>query len=976
MDTQKINDNPNILKQYLSPIQVWALSLGCAVGWGSFIMPGTTFLPKAGPLGTALGLILGAVVMYIIGVNYYYLIVKYPKTGGTLTYTINTFGYDHGFLSAWFLILVYIAIIWANATALALISKNLLGSTFQFGFYYQILGYDVYFGEVLLSIVAVLICGILCIKNKKMAAWVQVLLACALMLGIIIVAVFVHVKNGGGHSIPRPYFSNNGGSTFRQIFTIIALSPWAFVGFESISNSAEGFKFKPGKNVIVILAVALLSAAAAYVLLAQIAVATLPEGYTDWQSYLADIGNLPGVAGIPTFNATYYALGNLGVIILGVAAFAGIMTGLIGNFIAASRLIYAMAEEGMFPKQFGVLNKNRVPQNALLFLVAISVVIPFLGRTAIGWIIDVNTIGATIAYAYTSAAAFVNARKDGKKIVQITGVIGVLMSLLFFLYFMVLAAGAMSTESYLILASWSILGFFYFRVVYERDRERRFGHSTVVWISMLFLIFFTSLVWVRNATNDMTAVAIRNISSFYESQSAGKDPATIRITEQYIKNQLASVDRNIIRNSIIQMALNIISLSIMFNIYSIMANREKNAEIETTKAYERSRAKTVFLSNMSHDIRTPMNAIIGYINLAEDENVTMEELRDYLGKIKGSSNHLLALINDVLEMSRIESGKMELEPVPVDLKEVFIELKDLFTTQMSEKKIEYSVTCSDISDPYVYCDKNRLNRILLNLVSNAYKFTPEGGSVRVYARQMGSDRDKNRYEIRVADSGIGMSKEFAAKVFEAFEREKNETVKQTQGTGLGMSIVKNLVEMMDGNTTVNTEPGKGTEFVVTILLKKLEEENISALVGLEEEKNRKKETVIDFTTKRLLLTDDIVVNRTIAKKLLEKNGFKVEEAENGQEAVNMLTGSEPGYYDAILMDIQMPVMDGYEATRYIRELDDDRKNIPIIAMTANAFSEDIRKADEAGMNAHVAKPIDVKKLKDVLTEVLFGDEKT
>ncbi len=977
MDVQKTNENPNILKQYLSPLQVWALSIGCAVGWGSFIMPGTTFLPKAGPLGTAMGLILGAAVMLIIGVNYYYLIKKYPRTGGTLTYTIETFGYDHGFMGSWFLLLVYIAIIWANASALALISKNLLGKTFQFGFYYQILGYDVYFGEVLLSIVAILICGFMCMKNKKLAAYVQVVMAFALIIGIIVVTIFVKVKNGGAHYIPKPYFSENGIPPFRQIFTIIALSPWAFVGFESISNSAEGFKFKPGKNIIVIIATALLTATIAYMLLAQIAVATLPAGYSDWQAYLGDIENLPGVAGIPTFNAANYALGDLGVIILGIAALAGIMTGLIGNLVAASRLIYAMANEGMFPEKFGVLNENRVPQNALLFLMGISVVIPFMGRTAIGWIVDVSTIGATIAYAYTSAAAYVNARKDGKKSVKVTGVVGMMMSLLFFTYFMVLAAGAMSTESYLILASWSILGFFYFRIMFERDHGKRFGHSTVVWISMLFLIFFTSLVWVRNATNDMTAEAIKNISTFYESQSIDKDPATIRITEQYIKDQLAGVDRKILRNSVIQMALNIISLVIMFSIYSIISNREKQAEVETTKAYERSRAKTVFLSNMSHDIRTPMNAIIGYINLAEEENVSMEELKEYLQKIKGSSNHLLALINDVLEMSRIESGKMELEPVPVDLQNVFTELRDLFSTQMNEKKIDYMVRSSDITDPYVYCDKNRLNRILLNLVSNAYKFTPEGGTVRVIARQKGSDRDKNRYEIRVSDSGIGMSREFATKVFEAFEREKSEDVKKTQGTGLGMSIVKNLVEMMDGNITVNTEPGKGTEFVVTILLKKLDEEAVASLVEIEEEKSRKKEKVIDFSTKRLLLADDIQVNRAIAKKLLEKNGFMVEEAEDGQEAVDKLTASEPGYYDAILMDIQMPVMDGYEATRAIRLLEDeDKKNISIIAMTANAFSEDIKRAHDAGMNAHVAKPIDVKKLMDVLTEELFGDEKT
>ena len=968
MDVQNNSETRNGLQHYLSPIHVWALSFGCAVGWGAFIMPGTTFLPGAGPLGTSIGLILGAIVMFIIGINYWHLMGKYRDAGGTLTYTIQTFGYDHGFMSAWFLILVYIAIMWANATALALISKNLLGKTFQFGFYYQILGYDVYFGEVLLSLAAILICGIICIKGKKMAVWLQVLFALTLIAGIVIITVFLQIKLGGGHAVPKPEFSPKGGTSLRQILKIVALSPWAFVGFESISNSAAGFKFKSQKKIMAIIIASLVTSAIAYVLLAQMATAVIPEGYADWTEYISDIGNLSGVNGIPTFNAANYALGRLGVIILGLAALSGIITGLIGNMIAASRLLYSMANEGMLPKWFGWVNEENSPQNALAFLTVISLFIPFLGRTALGWIVDVNTIGATIAYAYTSATAYVDARKNNNSVVKITGIIGVIMSVFFFLYFMVLAVGAMSTESYLILASWSILGFFYFRIIFERDNKKRFGQSTIVWITLLFLIFFTSLVWVRNATNDMTAEAISNISDFYESQNKDKDPTTVKITQQYIREQMQAVDKGIIRNSVIQMCLILVSLTIMISIYSIISRREKLAEVESTKAHERSRAKTVFLSNMSHDIRTPMNAIIGYINLAEDDNVTFDELKGYLQKIKGSSNHLLALINDVLEMSRIESGKMELEPVPVNLRSVFAELKDLFATQMNEKKIEYIVSADEITDPYVMCDKNRLNRILLNLVSNAYKFTPEGGTVRVSAKQNGIRGDRNRYEIRVSDSGIGMSKEFAAKVFEAFEREKSEIVKHTQGTGLGMSIVKSIVEMMDGDIFVNTELGKGTEFVVTIYLKKLNDEERASISEEEAARNDKK---IDFSKKRLLLVDDILVNRTIAKRLLEKSGFKVDEAENGREAVNMLVASDENYYDAVLMDIQMPVMDGYEATKAIRKLtDDDKKNIPIIAMTANAFSEDIKRARDAGMDAHVAKPIDVRKMMEILTEVL------
>ncbi len=973
MDKGNVSGSKHKLERYLLPINVWALSFGCAVGWGAFVMPGTTFLPTAGPIGTSFGMILGAFVMFIIGINYHYLMNKFQDSGGTLTYTVKTFGYDHGFMSAWFLILVYIAIIWANATALALISKNLFGKTFQFGFYYQILGYDVYYGEVLLSVGAILICGILCIKSKSAAAWAQTVLAFVLIIGIVIVTVGVAVKSPQPHSLPEPVFATGKGNPLRQFFSIIALSPWAYVGFESISNSASGFRFS-AKKALPIMTAALLAAVVAYVALAQIAVAIIPSGFSNWEDYIGKLGSLEGLEGLPTFNVAHMAMGNMGLHILGTAALAGMLTGLIGNFIAASRLLLGMADDGMLPRWFGKLNKDNTPQNAMIFLMGISILIPLLGRTAIGWVVDVNTIGAVIAYAYTSADAFVNARKDGNKEVQVTGITGLVMSLFFFLYFMLWFSNGMSTESYLILASWSILGFLYFRIVFENDTRKRFGKSTIVWIVLLFLIFLTSLLWVKRATDEMTVEVVNNISSFYESQNIDKSAETIRLTGSYIQTQLESVDRRLTRNSIVQMSLNMISLIIMFSIYSIMSKREKAAEVETIKANERSRAKTVFLSNMSHDIRTPMNAIIGYVNLAEEENVTKEELQDYIQKIKGSSNHLLALINDVLEMSRIESGKIELEPVPVDLKDVFNGLKNLFVTQMSEKRIEFVVDSKEIRDSYVYCDKNRLNRILLNLVSNAYKFTPEGGTVKVIAKEMHSvGDDKNIYEIRVSDSGIGMSKEFAAKVFEAFEREKTATVSGIQGTGLGMSIVKNLVEMMDGDIRVRTEQGKGTEFIVTIKLDPMSPEDLEKLQKQKMQDKEKKSAEADFSGKRILLVDDVMVNRQIAKKLLERSGFTVEEADDGNKAVGMIEAVSPGYYDLVLMDIQMPVMDGYEATRVIRNMPDKRRaSLPIIAMTANAFSEDIKKASEAGMNGHIAKPIDVKAMLEVLSDILYG----
>lgn len=961
----------NNLGRYLDPIHVWALSFGCAVGWGTFVMPGTTFLPQAGPLGTVAGLLVGAVIMFIIGINYYYLMNKFQGSGGTLTYTVKTFGYDHGFMSAWFLILVYIAIIWANATALGLFSKFLLGDTFQFGFHYQILGYDVFFGEVMLSVVAILVAGILCMKGKRLSATIQVIMCFVLIIGIIICAVCVAYTERTGQIFSRPLFAPTSDTPLKQIISIIALSPWAYVGFESISNSGAGFKFSP-KKVLPIIITALFTSALAYVMLVQIASAGIHSNYQGWVEYISDLPNISGVLGLPTFHLAYDALGNAGIIILSMAAISGIMTGLIGNFIAASRLIYTMANDGILPHWFGELNERKSPQNALLVLTGISVFIPLLGRTAIGWIIDVNTIGAVIAYGYTSAAAFWNAKKEENKKVMTTGILGMLASVLFFLYFMIWSAGAMSTESYLILAIWSVIGFIYFRFVFEHDSKRRFGHSVIVWITLMGMIFFTSLVWIKKTTDDTTKEVIANISSYYEEQNPTLSDEDLEKTSEYISRQLQSADNALTRNSFIQMSLIVISLIIMLQIYRIMSTRENQAEKETIKAHERSRAKTIFLSNMSHDIRTPMNAIIGYINLAKDDNVSHEELKDYLLKIEASSHHLLALINDVLEMSRIESGKIELENAPVNLQKTFDEVRDLFATQMSEKEINYVVDIKDIHNKYVYCDKNRLNRVLLNLISNAYKFTPNQGEVSVRVKEKDlAEPGKANYEIRVKDSGIGMSEEFAAKVFEAFEREKDADVNKIQGTGLGMSIVKSIVDLMGGTIDVKTKKGAGTEFIVNLTL------SLQSAEDIEKSEKEEKQSISekkDFSGKKVLLADDVMVNRQIAKKLLEKMGLTVDTAENGQEAIEKVKSYGEGCFDAVLMDIQMPIMDGYEATAIIRGLEDpDKASVPIIAMTANAFSEDIKKATDAGMNGHIAKPIDIKQMTETLSRILYEE---
>ena len=515
---------------------------------------------------------------------------------------------------------------------------------------------------------------------------------------------------------------------------------------------------------------------------------------------------------------------------------------------------------------------------------------------------------------------------------------------------------------------------------------------------------------------------------------------------------------------------------------------------EAVRAAETAnKAKSTFLSNMSHDIRTPMNAIIGFTTLAVSNIDDKKRVQDYLGKILSSSNHLLSLINDILDMSQIESGKIHLEETEVSLSDVLHDLKTIISGQIHAKQLELYMDAMDVTNEDVYCDKTRLNQVLLNLLSNAVKFTPAGGTVSVRLRQCpGTQKGSELYEIRVKDNGIGMSREFVQKIFSPFERERTSTVSRTQGTGLGMAITKNIVDMMGGTIEVQTEQGKGTEFIVCLPLrirserqrieKIAELEGLKALVvdddfntcdsvtkmlvrvgmrsewtlsgkeavlrarqsmelgdafhayiidwrlpdmnGIEvtrqirslgddtpiiiltaydwsdieveakaagvtafcakpmfmsdirdtlmtaigQKQSKAEDTILpaadsDFRGRCILLVEDNELNSEIAVEILNEYGFLVDTAENGAEAVEKVKNSKPGNYDLVLMDVQMPVMNGYEATKQIRALDDPAlAGITILAMTANAFDEDRKKALECGMDGFLSKPIVIEKL--------------
>ncbi len=384
------------------------------------------------------------------------------------------------------------------------------------------------------------------------------------------------------------------------------------------------------------------------------------------------------------------------------------------------------------------------------------------------------------------------------------------------------------------------------------------------------------------------------------------------------------------------------------------------------KAQRASRAKTMFLNNMSHDIRTPMNAIIGFTNLAAAHLDDRELVQDYLSKIAASSSHLLSLINDVLDMSRIESGRVTIDETVCSLPQVLQDLQSIIRADLETKGLNLCMDDGALIHPYVVCDRLRLNQVLLNILSNALKFTPAGGKISISAvERPGDTADTAIYEFCIRDTGIGMAPEFLEHIFEPFERERTSTVSGIQGTGLGMSITKNLVELMNGRIAVESRLGQGSAFLCSFSFRLSE-----APAPLSAPELSCPPQSADW---RILLVEDNELNQEIAMTILEEAGCAVDVASDGAEAVEKVRHSLENPYDVVLMDIQMPVMDGIEATKTIRALDDPQlARLPIVAITANAFEEDRQRVLSAGMNGHLGKPIDVAKMFATLQSILSG----
>ena len=1384
------------LRSRYTALSIWAFSIGTSIGWGSFIVTCNTYLQKSGLLGTALGLVLGMAVICVIAWNLQYMIRSAPGAGGVYIFEKRVGGEDMSFLAFWFVLLAYLAVLWANMTSLPLFARFFLGNRFQFGFRYSIFGYRVWLGEALLSIGALMLIGLLCARASRLVSHVMAASALAFTVGITVCAAIAVARHDGAFSYSPLYLEGSG--AFGQIVRIAAISPWAFIGFENVAHFSEEYDF-PVRRIRGILIGSVLVTTLLYLFVTVLSVSAYPPEYESWLAYIGDMGNLDGIKAVPAFYAANHYLGRAGVTVLMLSLFGVILTSLIGNLLALSRLLYAAGREGDAPRFLGKLNGRGNPQQAIYAVVAVSAFMPFLGRTAIGWIVDVTTLAATIIYWLISHAVFTHARQEGRRLEVCTGIAGIGLMTVFLMLLLIpglLPFHAMETISYILFIVWAVLGLAYFRVLIHRDHSQEYRQRMIVWILLLVLMLFASMMWVSRATENAANEAVQRIFEYHESHPADDSDEAVRESRAaFLREQARAISSTNSLYSVVSLGLFVIVVSMMLNNYretqrlgARLTEAENEAEaarkiselkqsitslldnmpgmtftkdartgvylacnqafanyahkadpdgvvgltdaqifdartanhfvmddqmalsmdepfiffeevpdaagsqrqLQTTKlkytdgsgrlcvlgicqdvtdmvriqhenamtreAYENARsagiiythiaqtlardytdmfyvnldseefieyrqdgqggtlsetrrgwhffsdcrdelsqevcaddreafrealnrrsliealnrkdtfvmtyrkqgksgstymsmkvslmrdderfiivcftdvdaemreamaksealaealasaedankAKTSFLSSMSHEIRTPMNAIIGLNTLALRDETLSDQTRDYLRKIGSGAKHLLGLINDILDMSRIESGRLVLHREVFSMSAMLEQINTMVVSQCADKGLNYDCRVVGPLDASYIGDDTKLKEVLINILSNAIKFTEAPGSVTMTVERTAEFEDHATLLFRIRDTGIGMDQAFIPQVFEAFTQENGGHSNKYGSTGLGMAITRRIVEMMNGTISVESEKGVGTEFAVTVTLRSCEQGNVDmdsaidpralhvlvvdddpiaaeharmvldevgvradactsgqealrmmevqhtkhrpynlvlmdwsmpGMNGLEtsteirklydsestvvvltaynwddireearhagvdnflpkplfaaniiEEFERiarrnnmalfKKKDRADLSGRRVLLAEDMEINAEIMIDVLEMEGIAADHAENGRIAVEMFEASAPGTYAAILMDVRMPKMDGLAATAAIRALDRaDAKRVPIIALTANAFDEDVQRSLQAGMNAHLTKPVEPNVLYQVLGELIYEAER-
>ena len=960
---------PTAFSRHLSMLGAWAIAFGCAVGSDAFVMPWNDFLPKAGPFGTVLGVLIGGLIMTVVAWNFHYMINRQPGPGGTYAYASEAFGHDHGFLCGVFLAFAYLAIVWLDVTALVAVAHYTLGGAFRFGFRYTIQESNIYLGEILFSVVAIAVASAICCR-RRLSGVVQSVLAVILAAGILLCFGAAVVNHHGGLESVRPFFAPDRGSGLLQTLNILAIAPWLFVGFEAISNSSSEFRFPVRKSFWVMFA-ALVTAVVAYTCLTSIPVLTLGEGASGWTGAVADLVHSGNEPDYHAFDAASQFFGKAGIVIIGVTLVGAIFTNLVGNTVAASRLVAAMADDGALPSFLGGKNADGAPRNAVLVLAALAILVVPLGRAVIGVVVDISILGAAVAYAYTSAAAFKTARKAGDRGTQATGLLGLVVSIvvifLFVMPFMTLDATMIATESYLVLIIWCLAALAIFITIFHRDSMRRFGRSPVAWISLFVIIMALSVMWIRQTARETTEKAYEDIVRRHAETCAAADSAGRGQDDGdwhlILRKNLSSMNKSIFRSNLVQTGLNLLALALMFGLYAILRRREREMEREKAKA------KSYFFSTVSHDIRTPLNAIIGYSTMLESGFKTEAERKEAIDSILMSGKTLLGLVNDVLDLSKLESGKMEILPEPTDCSRLMRTVMEAF--RVSSGGLSFELRCRAEEMPLLMLDPQRLRQIVFNLVGNAVKFT-EKGHVELRARferRKGADTGVLRLEVE--DTGCGISEEDLKRIGSAYAQ-VGAKVSRNGGTGLGLAICKQLAAAMGGKLEVDSTLGAGSTFSVVIPNVKMVADAQERVPPVQDHaaggpRSRAAGAGADAQMPhRILLVDDSRMNLMVLKALLKNMGdFEIVLASDGQEALQALEAPDAKAFDLVLTDMWMPNLDGAGLIRAIRT-NPALASLRVVAVTADVESQ-VTYAD-MGFNGILLKPVTT----DTLIKALQG----
>ena len=928
---------------YLAPIAVLALSFGYAVGWGAFVMPGKVFLPSAGPAGTVIAILLGAAAMTVFAFNYHRMVQRFPGPGGAFTFATKAFGSDHGFLLSWFLWLTYVAILWANVTALVLLVRYLFGNALQFGFHYTLAGFHVYFGEVAVCVLATAVCGAACLFRKRLAAWLNTILAGVFVAGVATVFIAALSRHTGGFAAMGPAFASDGGRA-TQVVHILAMIPWAFVGFEAIVHSSSEFRF-PVRRTFGIMAGAIAVSAALYILLALLPVLAVPDGYATWSEYIGDLDNLKEVDAMPVFAASRKVLGVAGVAIIGGTMLAAQLTGIFGTLIASSRLMCAMSEGGAIPSWFGRLNRDGTPANAILFVTCVSFAVPFFGRTVTGWPVDVSSIGAAVACGYTSTAAFVVAKHEtgrGAFADRLFGVVGIAMASIFCLLMLVpnyISGDTLSAESYLVLAVWCLLGFLQYRHVFLVDWRSRFGKSIVVWIGILVMIFFSSLMWLRLAICDSSDMAFNAL--------IGKT-----VDKEMVQGIMAKVSADMLVKMVTELGLFFSSLAIIVSLFMILRRREKRLMEQKLEAEESAnKSRSYFFSTVSHDIRTPLNAIIGFSEMMKMGFKTEAERDQAVDSIIVSSKSLLRLVDHVLNFSKLERGSLEITPVHTVVSKLAGDVVESFKVAKSTSNLK--IACHAEGLPALMVDPQHIGQLLFNLVGNAVKFT-KAGSVEVRVSFEPADESSGTLRIEVKDTGCGIGAEDLKRIMSPYEKVNSKEARHG-GTGIGLALCKQLAKAMGGELSVASTLGVGSTFTVTMPGVKISAGVAGA--GAEAAPAASSAAPVSGGRRRILIVDDQKMNIVVLRTLLKKIGdFDIVPALNGREALGILEVPDSKPFDMVLTDMWMPELDCEGLVKAIRA-NERLKSLPVHVITADIELKST--FAEKGFDGIVLKPVTV-----------------